>query len=332
MANTKIVLDADHGRADQAAVATAKKYKHIADAAGDVGRNVEKAEKSGDKFLRQTINIGLRFALIAKASKMVVDHLEKIRQQQMDVNKEVGAGAMDRGAIMRQLGLDKMEGGKEAALAAMTGGVGFKTQEEIDAHWQRVAADQAKKKGKKATPQELLGQFELFQTALFSDEEIYGQGASGRGQGKLREMMAGRASGLTAAEKQERAVRLEQRMAYLDEVRNLNSPEAAAERAKQANYEAFKKRNPVLSSIAEWTAWMGGERALRKYALEGEVPFSNTLSHLPSSRAIEEIRKRSGVPAPKTQSDMILERMSRATQAVESYAKPTPTLSTDVGN
>ncbi len=245
MANgTKIIIDADNGKVDQANKRTQEGFKRTAKDARNVG---EEIGKWGGQLAAKTIGLGA----VLRTMHLIGQEMTRQQEQAISASRSVGGGALGRAGAIRELGLDKGPTGAAGVEQIFaTGGGRATTAEQDDALLAALAAQQRTAKTK-ARPQDIMKAIGAFGTGAFGQEELTGALEKG-GLDKLVGQAGARLGSMAPAARKELEVRRferEQAGAAEEERRRggvIGRVQAAAAQGREA------RASPFLQGLSEF--------------------------------------------------------------------------------
>jgi hypothetical protein len=167
MANTKIVIDADNGKIDQAAEKTAQKLRGAAKDAASVGKQIE-------NWAKPLVSSLVKINAIMGVMSAVTREVERQRSASIEGNKKAGGDRLEREKTAIALGLDKGPSGMAGALATMQFAGGGRSQEESDNFFSRFASGKTKN-GRPYDRSKLPEATRLFNSQVINEDEIFGR-------------------------------------------------------------------------------------------------------------------------------------------------------------
>jgi len=236
----KIVIDADNGKVDAANKKTQEGFKQTAREAAKVGSQMD---KWGRQLGEKVAGIGA----IIGVMRSVGQEVERQRAQAAGASKEIGGGALGRSAAIRELGLDKTATGAAGADAAITGGEGGTTVAQRDALLGALAGQQRASKGKKMKPEVSMRALSLFNTGLYSQEEVLAAAAKGKGALDVLASQTGERFNKLSPQARTELAFTQQERETSNEINALTSSGAA--RIKERQEDLFTAQNPTLGGL-----------------------------------------------------------------------------------
>ena len=239
--NSKIIIDADNGKVDAANKKTQDGFKKTANEAAKVGSQID---RWGRQLAEKVAGLGAIIGVI----KSVGREAERQRTQAAGANRTVGGGALGRSQAIRDLGLDKTAMGAAGIDAIITGGAGGTTVEQRDAFLAALAGQQknAKRKTSAADASRALS---LFNTGLFSQEELLA--ATEKGGKSLNGLfgeVGSRFNNLSPQAREELAFRAQER-ATANQINDLTAERGRGARVQESQRDVFAAENPILGGF-----------------------------------------------------------------------------------
>lgn len=256
MATANIILKANHGHVDNAAKKTAREYKKIGNESKTVGDEM-------GKWGKQAANTLVGVTAIIQVIRRAGQEIARQRTEGMQAAQTRGQALLERGASVRQLGLDKALGGGDRALAALSATSGYADQQKIDSFIGSLA-----KQENKASPQSIMRGLSLLRTGLFDESEIVKAMESKRDLERLEKQVPERDSRVTFQERfeREKQLRIRQDTARADEIKAARFGDS---RLVDARRELQKAQSPIIEGGLE-ALGLGGIRTARE-ELGGEM-------------------------------------------------------------
>jgi len=166
-ATSKIIIDADNGKVDQANKKTQEGFERTAKKAKTVG---EEIGKWGGQLAAKTVGLGA----ILQAIRAIGQEATRQREQAVTASKTVGGGALGRAASIRELGLGGGATGAAGIENIFASGGGRATTSEQDDAFLAAAAAQQRSAKQKAKPEDIMRAISLMGSGVFSQEEVLG--------------------------------------------------------------------------------------------------------------------------------------------------------------
>lgn len=234
MTQSKIVLDADHGRVDSAADKTTQKYKQMGTAASDVG-------KAMGKWQTQLTGNLLKLAGITQAIRAVGSEISAHQSRTAEANKSTGGGALKREQALAALGLGGSTG------EAFRGARGGASLSDRDDFLEQLAGAERSERVPYAQ-QEKQRALALFTSGVFSGEELIGGLKKRQGMGDMFNEQQRRLGALSPEAQQELSIRDFERQREL-RAEAASAPAGFANRAAMAEGAARKAEQPIAAGV-----------------------------------------------------------------------------------
>ncbi len=281
--SSKIVLDADNGKVDQANKKSQAEFEKTAKKARTVGDEIG---KWGGQLAAKTIGLGG----ILRTIHLIGQEATRQQEQAVAASRSRGGGALGRAGAIRELGLDRGPTGAAGIEGIFaTGGGRATTSEQDDALLAALAAQQRTAK-RKAKPQDIMRAIGAFGSGAFGQEELMGALEKG-GLDQLIGQAGERLGSMSPVARQELEVRRVERResGVAEEARRRSGIIGRVQAARSESREAMA--NPIMAGISELN------RTQNPAALGGAVERGFMMGR--DSAVLQEIaRNTKNVPKP----------------------------------